>query len=167
MVDRICARHLPFRMVRIPILLIVMIFGPPFAAPAQNGASDPSLQDTLVAEVNTFMHAWKKQDAAALAATLAPEFLYVSSQGVSSKERVVETLMHVCTLTSYSLSDMRMIPISENSAALVYKIHQASSCEGHADPTLVLNTDTLVRREGKWMFLLTTSATPAVQEERP
>lgn len=121
---------------------------------------DVSLKDLLVAQVNTFMHAWQRQDASALTATMAPEFLYASSQGVTPREGVVAALTHACTLASYSLSDVRVIQISSDSAALVYKIHQSATCAGHADPPVVLNTDTLVRREGKWIFLLTTS-TPA------
>jgi hypothetical protein len=50
-----------------------------------------------------------------------------------------------------------VVQISSESAALVYKIHQSASCAGHPDPPTVLNTDTLVRRKGKWVFLLTTS----------
>ncbi len=124
---------------------------------ADPSLADPALKDILVNRVNTFMHAWQKQDAAALTATMAPEFLYVSSQGIAPREAVVAALTHACTLTSYSLSDIRLVPISSDSAVLVYKIHQSASCEGHPDPPLVLNTDTLVRRNGKWLFLLTTS----------
>ena len=127
------------------------------AAPAQPLRDDASLKDVLVAQVNAFMHAWEKQDAAALTATMAPEFLYVSSRGVTPREGVVAGLTHACTLTSYSLSDVRFVQISSDSAALVYKIHQSASCAGHPDPPVVLNTDTLVRRDGKWLFLLTTS----------
>lgn len=87
---------------------------------------------------------------------MAPEFLYVSSQGVAPKEGVVGALTHACTLTSYSLSDVRVLRISTDSAVVVYKINQSASCAGHADPPIVLNTDTLVSRSGKWLFLLTT-----------
>ena len=103
------------------------------------------------------MNAWKKQDAVALTATMAPDFLYVSSRGVGGKEGVVAALTHACVLTSYSLSDVQVVPISSESAALVYKLHQTASCAGHPDPAAVQNTDTLVRREGKWVFLMTTS----------
>ena len=129
------------------------------AAPAP---ADSSLRDTLLARVDSFMLAWKKQDAAALTATLAPEFLYVSSRGVTGREGVVATLTHACTLTSYSLSpsDVQVVQISSESAVLVYKIHGSSACAGHPAPPASQNTDTLVRREGKWVFLLTTS-TPA------
>jgi hypothetical protein len=123
-------------------------------------SNDESLKDELVARVDAFMKAWEKQDATALRATLAPDFLYVTSRGAAPREGVVGALTHACTLTSYSLSDVRIVPISTNSAALVYKIHQTASCAGHPDPPVVQNTDTLVRREGKWLFLLTTS-TPA------
>ncbi len=122
--------------------------------------ADSSFRDMLVARVDAFMHAWQKQDAAALTATMAPDFLYVSSRGVAGRENIVAALTHACTLTSYSLSDVQVVHISSESAALVYKIHQSASCAGHPDPPAVQNTDTLVRREGKWVFLLT-SSTPA------
>ena len=125
--------------------------------PAQPVHDDASLKPVLVAQVDAFMHAWQKQDAAALTATMAPDFLYVSSQGVAPREGIVAALTHVCTLSSYSLSDVQLLKISSESAALVYKIHQSASCAGHADPSVVLNTDTLIRRGGKWVFLLTTS----------
>ncbi len=66
-------------------------------------------------------------------------------------------LTHACTLTSYRLSDVLVVQISAESAALVYKMHQSASCAGHPDPPTVLNTDTMVRRKGKWIFLRTTS----------
>ena len=119
--------------------------------------ADASLKDLLIGRVNAFMHAWQRQDATALTATMAPEFLYVSSQGVTPREGVVAALTHACALASYSLSDVRLIQISSGSAALVYHVHQSATCAGHAEPAVTLNTDTLVRREGKWMFLLTTS----------
>jgi len=52
-------------------------------------ANDASLKDALVARVDAFMQAWEKQDAAALTATLAPEFLYVTSRGAAPREGVV------------------------------------------------------------------------------
>ena len=119
-----------------------------------------ALKAQLVAQVDVFMHAWEKQDAAALTATMAPEFLYVTSQGVTPRSSVVGALTHACTLTNYSLSDVRVMPFSMDSAALVCRLTQGASCMGHPDPTVVLNTDTLVRRGGRWLFLLTTS-TPA------
>jgi hypothetical protein len=69
----------------------------------------------------------------------------------------VGVLTHACTLTSYRLSDVLVVQISAESAALVYKMHQSASCAGHPDPPTVLNTDTMVRRKGKWIFLRTTS----------
>ena len=133
---------------------------------AQNAAPPPpvtvqsSFRDILIARVDSFMLAWKKQDAVALTATMAPDFLYVSSRGVTGREGVVGALTHACTLTNYSLSDMQVVQISPDAATLIYKIHQSAACAGHPDPAVVLNTDTLVRRDGKWVFLVTTS-TPA------
>ena len=130
------------------------------AAPAPPAPADASFRAMLVARVDSFMLAWKHQDAAALTVTMAPDFLYVSSRGVTGRGGVIGALLHACTLTSYSLSDVQVVQISSESAALIYKIHQRASCEGRPDPPVVQNTDTLVRRDGNWVFLLTTS-TPA------
>ena len=131
------------------------------SVPAQNAEAtsrdESAMKEQIIAQVDTFMHAWEKRDAVALAAIMAPEFLYVSSQGVAPKEGAVGALTHACTLTSYTLSDVRVVRISFDSAAVIYKIHQSASCAGHAEPPVVLNTDTLVRRDGKWLFLMTTS----------
>lgn len=118
---------------------------------------DRTLQDELVAQVDVFMHAWQKHDAASLTTTMVPEFSYVTSRGVSQKAGVVAALTHVCTLTQYSLSDVQLMRISSDSAVLIYKLHQIASCAGHEDPPVVMNTDTFIRREGKWLFILTTS----------
>ena len=118
---------------------------------------ESALKDQLIAQVDTFMHAWQKQDAAALTATMAPEFLYVSSRGMAPREGIVAALTHTCTLTSYSLTDVRVVAISLDAATLVYKLHQNAICAGHPDPPVVVNTDTLVRRDNKWLFLVTTS----------
>ena len=89
-----------------------------------------------MARVKSFMLAWKKQDAAALTATKSPDFLYVTSRGVTGREGVVAALIHACTLTSYSFisNDVQVVQISSESAALIYKIHQSASCEGHPEP---------------------------------
>ncbi len=136
-------------------LLCAQNTAPPSPVPVES-----SFRDMLVARVDSFMLAWKKQDALALTTTMAPDFLYVSSRGVTGREGVVGVLTHACTLTSYSLSDVRVVQISSESATVIYKIHQSASCAGHPDPPVVLNTDTLVHRDGKWVFLVTTS-TPA------
>lgn len=41
---------------------------------------DSALRDQLIAQVDVFMHAWEKRDAGTLTATLAPDFLYVTTQ---------------------------------------------------------------------------------------
>lgn len=130
------------------------------AAVAEPGRDEASLKAALVAQVNAFMTAWEKQDAVALSGLMAPEFQFVSSRGVAPREGVVAALTHACTLSSYSLSDVQVMRISADAGVVVYKLHQTASCGGHADPPVVMNTDTLVRRGGKWVFLLTTT-TPA------
>ena len=58
---------------------------------------DATLKDQLFERVDAFMHAWEKQDQAALTSTMAPEFLYVTSRGVSPRERERASLVRLPT----------------------------------------------------------------------
>jgi hypothetical protein len=125
------------------------------AAPAQT--SDPSLKGTLFALSEKFMTDWQKHDTAALAASFAPEFVYVGPHGPIPRQGVINDLGTHCTLASYKLGEPQMLQTSAESAVLIYSIHQDLTCFGQPDVPDVLNTDTFVKRGGRWLFAMTTS----------
>jgi hypothetical protein len=125
------------------------------AAAAQ--ATDAPLKATLFSLSERFMTDWQRHDTAALAASFAPEFLYVGPHGPIPRQGVINDLGTHCTLTSYKLGEPKMIQTSPESAVLVYTIHQDLTCFGQPDSPDVLNTDTFVKRGGKWLFVMTTS----------
>ncbi len=120
-------------------------------------ATDASLQNTLFGLSRQFMTNWQKHDAVALAASLAPEFVYVGPHGPTSRDVVTRDLVMHCALASYSFGQPRMLTTAPDSAVLIYSIHQDLTCFGQPDSPDVVNTDTFVRRGGKWLFLMTTS----------
>ena len=142
-------------------LLVTLLAGAPLCAGQASSAvvtpSPSGLQSTLFVLVNEFMTNWQKHDFAAMAAPLAPEFVYVSPQGVTLREAVVQDLSTHCDLKSYSLGEPKMVRTGEDAAVLIYTIHQDLTCFGHPEATDVVNSDTFVRRGGGWMFAMTTS----------
>ncbi len=142
------------RMTRIVAVLALLLVCP-FGVRAGQISVDDSLKSTLLARSDAFMQNWQRRNMTALAESLAPEFLYIGPEGVAPKEGVVAALAH-CTLSEYKLSDVQLRQTSADSAALIYRIHQTGECEGHPLPPETMNTDTLVRRGGKWLFVMTT-----------
>ena len=128
-------------------------------------ASDKRLKATLVPLLDKFMADWQKHDAAALLTSLAPEFVYVGPHGPVPRERVVLDLTTHCTLASYKLGEPRILQTSAESAVLIYTIHQDLTCFGRPDVSEVVNTDTLMKRGGKWLFVMTTSTPLAARPE--
>lgn len=120
------------------------------ASPRSSG-NDQELQETLARQSKTFMDAWQKQDMRTLATTLAPDFLYLGGEGFKSRAEVLQDLPH-CTLTGYSMDDVRLRQNSPASATILYKLHSQASCEGHPLPPEMLAADTYVRRNGKWLI---------------
>ncbi len=85
-------------------------------------------------------------------------FLYVSPGGVGTRESVLRDLGGSCRLASYTLGDPRLLRTGVDAAVLIYTIHQEVTCFGHPSVPDVLNTDTFVRRDGQWLFAMTTTA---------
>ena len=131
-------------------------------ASGQAGADQSSLRKTLFALSDKFMVEWQKHDMAGLGALLAPEFVYVGPHGTMPRAVVLSDLGTHCTLASYKFGEPQMIETSPDSAALIYTIHQDVTCFGQPVEPEVVNTDTFVKRGGKWLFVMTTS-TPLVQ----
>ena len=104
------------------------------------------LQSTLFGLATDFMSNWQKHDSTALAASLAPEFVYVGPQGVAPREGVVQDLSTHCDLKSFTLGEPKLLRTGEDAAVL-------------PDAPDYVNSDTFVRRGGKWLFAMTT-ATP-------
>ena len=142
-------------------LLLVLLAGAPLCA---GQASSPrmspppsGLQSTLFGLANEFMSSWQKHDYTAMAAPLAPEFVYVGPQGVAPREAVMQDLSTHCDLKSFTLGEPKLLRTGEDAAVLIYTVHQDLTCFGHPDAPDAVNSDTFVRRDGKWMFAMTTS----------
>lgn len=128
------------------------------SAAADRIAPRARLQQTLVAESEAFMQHWQRGNMAGLSRILTADFLYAGPQGVSSRKSALDVIRQ-CHLSSYSFDDLKMRRLSAGSAVLIYRLKQDLTCFGKKEPPLTLNSDTFVRRGGKWYIVLTTQTT--------
>jgi hypothetical protein len=119
------------------------------------GSTDGSVQKVLEGLADDFMVAWQKQDLSIISNILAPEFIFAGPHGVNSRAATLTVLGH-CKLGVFTLTDFQIRQTSADSAILLYKIHRDLACFGKKDLENTLNTDTFVRRDGKWSIVLTT-----------
>lgn len=138
---------------------IAFLTAPPSASlAADQPTRDRQLQRALVAESDAFMEYWKKGDLPRLSAILAPDFVYAGPQGISSRQAALDVIRQ-CKLSAYSFRDLQMRRLSPDAAVLVYRLNQDLTCFGKKDPSVTLNSDTFVKRRGKWYIVLTTQTT--------
>jgi hypothetical protein len=129
---------------------------PPSAAIVRGADSNGApVQSELEGIAKNFMVAWQKQDMTTISNILAPDFLFAGPHGVKTRAYTLNVLTH-CTLGQFTLEDFQMRQTSADSAILLYKIHRDLTCFGKKDLENTLNTDTFLRKDGKWFIVLTT-----------
>jgi hypothetical protein len=131
------------------------------ATVSEAGSNDASVQNVLEVIANDFMIAWQKQDMTTISSILAPDFLLAGPHGVKTRAYTLNVLTH-CTLGKFTLDDFQMRQTSADSAILLYTIHRDLTCFGKKDLENTLNTDTFLRKDGKWSIVLTTEGEIAV-----
>ena len=103
----------------------------------------------------TAMTAWQNKDAATLKQTMAPDFLFIGPQGVSTRDGWLSSLQY-CSLVSASFADSQVRTLPSNAAVLIYKLHYVGDCGGNPIPSDTIVTATFARRNGRWWIVATT-----------
>lgn len=123
------------------------------AVPA--GALQHRLEQKLEGLRRNAMDAWKKKDAATLKNIVAPDYQYISPDGVSSRDGWLATLSH-CSVTAYSIDHAQLKSLTRDSALLILRLDGSGECNGTPFPLKSSTvTDTFVRRHGKWWIVNT------------
>jgi RNA polymerase sigma factor (sigma-70 family) len=127
----------------------------PQAAPpkADRPQADPEkLQETLLTLEKQTFESLKKQDADALKATTAADFVAVLSNGDRLDRNgllSLRELMHF-RLKDYSLEDVQLVPITPEAALLMYRVKSNYTILGVSMTEDLRVSSTWVRRHGKW-----------------
>lgn len=128
-------------------------------AAAADTDADAALRPMLVEMENGAWVAWKARDGKHYDRFLSADHLDIHASGPVSKADVVELVgSPICVVRSYTLGDMQYSRISSDTAMLLYRVEQDTTCGSTpvTSPTWV--TSIYVKRGGRWLNFLFESA---------
>lgn len=117
--------------------------------------SDDQVRAKLTDLENKSWEAWKARDGSYFQTFAAPDHLDVGPGGAIGRAEVVAGVSsHACVVGSYSLEPMKFVRIAPDTAMLVYRANQDTSCNGKPIPTPSWITSVYVNRDGRWQNVL-------------
>ena len=145
----------------LPAMLAILCLIP--AAQAQTAPATPAddLQQTLLATSQGLFTAYQQMDQGTFQSVIAPNFLYVSKQGIFDAEGLAGAVQS-CTLKTFKLTAPQARLLSPTSAVLVYKAHQEASCMGKPEPKDFYVTDAFILKGNTWLLSVHTESFPTI-----
>jgi hypothetical protein len=129
------------------------------AALAAGGGAGARAQDsieaTLIALERQSWVAWQAQDSRFWQSFLSDDHVEMQGGGPVGKQAVIAGIASgVCHVAGYSLGDFTFRRFGPDTALLVYRAAQTTTCGGHAVPSPVWATSLYQRRRGHWVNVL-------------
>jgi len=152
-------RHGDFMSPALPLARIVLAVTTVLAAPAAllaaAPADDKSVADILMALEHQSWVAWKAQDAKFFEGFLSEDHVELWPQGPADKAGVVRGVAQAgCKVESNSITRFHFTRLSQDSALLVYRAEQETTCGGAAVPSPTWATSVYALRGGQWKNVL-------------
>ncbi len=119
----------------------------------QPGRSDDSgdLKEQLIALEKQSWIAWQDRDGGFFEKFLAADHVEVGSSGPAGKASIVAFVgSPACVVESYSVDDFRMSRPTGDTALLLYRVQQKTTCGGVAVPSPAWASSWYVFRDGRW-----------------
>jgi len=120
-------------------------------APAQTPAPAADLEKTLLASSNALFTAYQQMDQALFLSIVAPDFVYVSRWGIMGPEELGGAVQ-ACSMTAFKISEPKARQLSPDTAVLLYKAHQTTTCNGKPEPADLILTDLYVKKGNDWLM---------------
>ncbi len=116
------------------------------AAP-KAAATDQAIMD----KEKQLWDAWKNHDPAPFKEALTEDMAFVDANGTVGKTEFLDSLaQQPCQVKNVSLSDMKVVPVDNNSATVTYKADLDGTCNGQPVPPAFHST-VYTKKAGKWM----------------
>jgi hypothetical protein len=134
-----------------------------FALAGALAAAESSLEREVVAMERQFFTAWQNKSTDAVEKNIAPEGISWSEWGVMDKAAQIANQKNAnanCAVRSFSFENVRVIPVSRDSAMLLYTVNQDALCGTSPAPTPVSNSSLWVKRDGRWVNVYRASVFP-------
>jgi hypothetical protein len=140
---------------RLSILLcgLGVCASPAAAAPAADSAR---LEQALIAMERDSWRAWQQHDVPFWEKFLSDDHVEVHmGLGATGREQVIAGIAsQACTVAGYTLDRFTFRRLSKDTALLVYRAAQDTSCGGHKVPSPVWATSLFQKRDGRWENVL-------------
>ncbi len=119
------------------------------AGAPEAGFQRDSLQEQIVAKERAGLDALKTGDLTYFAASTADNAIFVDERGPATKSEVVE---HTAAfrLHDYTMTDVRFVPVSDDSGLIVYTLAESGASHGREFTAKVHVSALWQKREGKW-----------------
>jgi hypothetical protein len=137
-------------MVRVLLGLVAL------AASGPAGARAPdSTEAALIALERQSWVAWQAMDSRFWQTFLSDDHVEMQGGGPVGKQDVIAGIAGgLCHVSGYGLSDFTFRRFAPDTALLVYRAEQTTTCGGHAVPSPVWATSLYQRRRGHWVNVL-------------
>jgi hypothetical protein len=142
-------------------LLAALCLTPALQAQTTPTTPPDDLQQSLLATTQGLYTAYQQMDQGTFLSVVAPNFLFVSRQGIFDAEGLAGAVQS-CTLKTFKLSAPRARLLSPTSALLLFKVHQEASCMGKPEPADFYVTDAFIRKGDTWLISVHTESFPTL-----
>lgn len=132
-----------------------------------SSVSDAKLTSDLLAAERAFWEAWKNKQPDRFAAAMADDAVFFGLYGTTGKAESVNEQrdsVNSCQVTTYALTNPRVIPIDADAAILLYDAEQHAVCGGQPVQPFMHGESVYALRSGRWMNLLR-SEVPAADHQ--
>jgi len=137
-------------------------FGVSQAAKGKNS----DVEQKLTSTEKQLYEAWKNHDMGVFKEHFAEDVVFVGQDGVTQgKDKSIDSMTKTpCDVKSYSLGDIKVSWIDNDTALLTYKGESDATCGGRKAPSPVYAASLWVQKNGKWLFAFhQASAVPPAQ----
>lgn len=137
------------------LALLVTILLSPARLLAASPTDDQAVSEKLISLERDSWVAWQHHDAKFFGDFLSEDHIELGTHGPGTKANVVAFVgSPVCKVESYSLGDIRFTRLSADSAVLVYRAEQKTTCGSMTVPSPVWVTSVFALRNGQWKNVL-------------
>ncbi|HXO87209.1 MAG TPA: nuclear transport factor 2 family protein [Candidatus Acidoferrales bacterium] len=139
--------NIPHAGATVAILAVLLAFAT-FARSAQNDA----LQKQIAERESQGLDDLKSGNYDDFASLTADDAIFMDSHGSAMKAQVMENTTNF-RLSSYTMTDVKLVRVSDSSGVLLYQLNEAGTSHGK-DFTAKVNVSSLwAKRGGKWFCL--------------
>lgn len=143
------------------------------AASAPQAAAPSDKNDKLTAELvaaeKEFWEAWKNKQPERFARAMSGDAVFFGIYGVTGRSELLgeqNDSTQTCHVKSYSLTNLRSIPIDRDAAILLYDAEQHATCGDQPVTPFMHGESVYARRHGRWINILR-SEVPAANQPSP